>query len=259
MLRRTAQAQVLGRGHAQAPVLGQAHADQRGVGQIAHPHRAVEPLGGQVDHAVAQIERDRDIGMQLAIARHQRRHVAPPETGRRGDAQVAAGLHAARRYAGLGVRELHQQALAVFQESAALVRERDAPRGAHQQLDAEPLLQRIEPAPHDGRRHALGLGRGRQAAPRRHRHKGFHGLELVHRARLCARKSQINHCAAPAQPFFSDTTAKSIAGPRLRCASVHAHGTSEPVRAAPPCQCATPESRTGRIRRKKSSANYRIK
>ena len=44
------------------------------------------------------------------------------------------------------------------------MREADAPGGAHQQLDAQVGFQRIQPAAHDGRGHAFGLGSGRQTA-----------------------------------------------------------------------------------------------
>jgi len=74
------------------------------------------------------------------------------------------------------------QALAVFEEGAALVRERDAARGAHQQLHAQPLLQRIEAATHDGGGHALRARGRRQAALGGNRDEGFELLELVHAA-----------------------------------------------------------------------------
>ena len=92
-------------------------------------------------------------GCMRQEARHQRRHVAAPEAGRRRDAQVAAGLDAAGAHAGFGIGQVGQQALAVFEEGAAFVRQRDAARGAHQQLDAQPLLRarrcagRSPPAP----------------------------------------------------------------------------------------------------------------
>ena len=109
--------------------------------------------------------------MLLAKARYQRRHMTASKTGRRGDTQVAAGLDTACRHAGLGIGKVDQQALAVFHERAALVRQRYAPRCAHQQLHTQTFFQRIQPPPHDGRGHALGIGSGGQAAARRHRHE----------------------------------------------------------------------------------------
>jgi len=58
-----------------------------------------------------------------------------------------------------------------------------APRGSNQQLDAQALFQRIQPAPDDGGRNPLGLGRRRHAAMLNHRHKGFYLFEFVHNIR----------------------------------------------------------------------------
>ena len=150
--------------------------DQRRIRQVAHPHRAVKALAAQVHHAVAQIQRHRDFGVPLAEPRHQRGHVAAAKPGGRGDAQVAAGLHATGRHAGFGIRQVGQYPLAVFQKRAALVRQADAPGGAQQQLHAQALLQRVQPPPDDGRGHALGLGGSSQATARHHGDKGFQGF-----------------------------------------------------------------------------------
>jgi len=58
-----------------------------------------------------------------------------------------------------------------------------APRGSNQQLDAQALFQRIQPAPDDGGRYPLGLGGRRHAAMLNHRHKGFYLFEFVHNIR----------------------------------------------------------------------------
>ena len=107
--------------------------------------------------------------------------MAPTKTGRRRDSQMATGPHAAGRNAGLGIGKVSQQALAILHEGAALVRERYAPRGAHQQLDTQVRLQRVQPTPHDGGRHALGVGRRGEAAAGGHRDEGLNGFEFVHR------------------------------------------------------------------------------
>jgi hypothetical protein len=130
--------------------------------------------------------------MLCAKARHQRGHMAAPETGRRGNAQVAAGLDAARADAGFGVGQIGQHALAILQKGTALMRQGDAAGGAHQQLDAQLFFQRIQPPAHDGRGHALGVGGRRQAAPGRHRHKRFQRFELVHAADYADGSSKIN-------------------------------------------------------------------
>ena len=160
VLRRAAARQVSRRGHGLAAVVGQTDADQRRIGQIAHAHRAVVALGRQLDHAVRQVERNAQARVFGMKGRHQRRHVPAPEAGRRRQPQVAAGLHAAGRHAGLGARHVGQEALAVVQKRSALMRQRDAPRGAHQQLDAQVFFQRVEPAADHGRRHALGARGG---------------------------------------------------------------------------------------------------
>ena len=173
------------RGHAAAPVVGQAHADQRRVRHGPDTHRAVIAFAGHVAHPVAQVQRDRHLGMQFPELGDQRGDVAAPEARWGGEAQMAAGFDAAGRHTGLGVGHIGQHPLAVFQEGAALVGERDAPGRAHQQLDAQPLFQCIQSPSHDGRGHALGLGGCSQGAPGGHRHKGLHLLELVHAEDYC--------------------------------------------------------------------------
>ena len=185
---RAAPRQISRGGHAQAAVVGHAHTDQRAVGQVAHADGAVKALGRQVHHPVAQVERNRHIGVQFAKARHQRGHMAAAKPGRGGDAQMAARLDAARRHTGFGIGHIREQALAIFQKSAAFVGQGDAPGGAHQQLHAQAFLQRIEPAADDGRGHALGSGCGGQAALGGNRDKSFEGFELVHATRLCGFK-----------------------------------------------------------------------
>ncbi len=169
-----------GCGDEQAPVVGQAHADQVRIGQVADPHRAVVGFADDVDDPVAEVQRHIDFRMLGKKPRHQRRHVAPSETGRRGGAQIAAGLDATCADAGFGVGQIGEQALAVLEEGAALVGQRQSAGGSQQQLDAQTLLQRVEPSPDDRRRHPFGLRRGGQAAALRNRSERFDLLELVH-------------------------------------------------------------------------------
>ena len=61
----------------------------------------------------------------------------------------------------------------MLQKGAALVREGQLARGAQHQLHTEALLQRVEPAAHDGRRHTFGLRRRREAAARGDRDEAF--------------------------------------------------------------------------------------
>ena len=168
VLGRAAAIQISGRSHAQAAVVRNAHADQSRVGQVTHAHSAVKTFTGQIDHAVAQIQRNGDIGVQIAETRHQRCDVATAKAGRGGNAQMTRGLDAASGNAGLGIAHIGEQALAIFQKRAAFVGERDAARGAHHELDAQMLFQSIQSASHDGGRYAFGLGGSCQAASGRY-------------------------------------------------------------------------------------------
>jgi hypothetical protein len=76
------------------------------------------------------------------------------------------------RHGVLGLFQLGQDALAVFQEGRALIGQRQFARGTLQQLDAQALFQRIEAAADHGRRNALGAGGSRQAALGNHIDKG---------------------------------------------------------------------------------------
>ncbi|MNT11087.1 hypothetical protein D3C72_1459490 [compost metagenome] len=163
---RATAAQVLGRGHAQAPVVGHAHAHQRRIGQVANADRTVIAFASQIHQAVAQVERGRHLGVAGMVERQERRHMAAAKTRRRRDAQMPGGLDAARADAGLDIGQIGEQALAVLQKGNAFVREGEFARGAHQQLDAQALLQRIQAAAHDGGCHAFGLGGGGEAATR---------------------------------------------------------------------------------------------
>ena len=78
------------------------------------------------------------------------------------------------------LRQIGQQALAVLEERAAFVGERDAARGAHHQLDAQAFLERVDAPPDHRRRHALGLGSRREAALASDADEGLDLLEFVH-------------------------------------------------------------------------------
>ena len=71
------------------------------AGEVIALRRALE--SGQFKRAGGQAA---SVRVLLDEARHQRRHVAAPEAGRRRDTQVAARFHAARADAGFGVGEV---------------------------------------------------------------------------------------------------------------------------------------------------------
>mmetsp|Transcript_22390 Transcript_22390/g.88619 ORF Transcript_22390/g.88619 Transcript_22390/m.88619 type:complete len:272 (+) Transcript_22390:724-1539(+) len=133
-----------------------------------------------VDHPVAEVERQAQLRMLGQEARHQRRHMPAPEAGRRRHPQVAAGLQPARADRGLGIGKRRDQPLAVLQERLPLGRQRQPPRGAQHQLHAQARLQRVQPPAHHRRRHAFGLRRGGEAALGGDEDEGLHLLELVH-------------------------------------------------------------------------------
>jgi hypothetical protein len=125
---------------------------------------------------------------------HERRDVPPAEAGRRGNAQVTARLDAAGGHARLRVLHVVDHALAVLEERRALERQRELARGTHQQLDAEPLLERVEAAADDRRRDAFRVRGRRQAALCRDRGKRFDLLEPVHdsQRRRCRPSNSLN-------------------------------------------------------------------
>jgi hypothetical protein len=71
-------------------------------------------------------------------------------------------------------------ALTVLEERRTFEGQGELAGGAHQQLDAEPLLERVDAAANDGGRHALSLRGCRQAALGRDGDEGFDLLETVH-------------------------------------------------------------------------------
>ena len=181
--RRAVLLQVPGLRDDDAPAFADLHSHQLAVGLLAEPDRAVESFRDEVGDAVGQFERDRELGMLGDEARHERGDVRATEARRRGDAQVSRRLLAARRDGALGVLEFAQDPLAVLQEGDAFRRQRQAARGALDQLDAQPGLERIEPATDHRRRQALVPGRGAQAAALRDVHERGDFLERVHRRR----------------------------------------------------------------------------
>ncbi len=96
-----------------------------------------------------------------------RRDVAAAEGRRRGDHQVAAHRIAPGADRTLDLVELAQQAAALVQELLAQLGEREPARRAVHQLDAEALLQRVEPPPHHHRGDALDQRGSRRSCPSR--------------------------------------------------------------------------------------------
>ena len=69
--------------------------------------------------AIGQIEPQRDLRIGLHKSSHLRRYVAPPETGRCRNSEVTAGANAAERHRGLGVGQVIEYPLTIFEKSLA--------------------------------------------------------------------------------------------------------------------------------------------
>jgi len=108
------------------------------------------------------------------------RNVRAAEAGRRRQFQVPARLDAAETDRRLGVGEVVQEALAVFEKGLAFEGQGQLARRAREQAHAEARFERIEAAADDRRRHALGARGCRQAAARRRFDEGSDLLELIH-------------------------------------------------------------------------------
>ena len=93
---------------------------------------------------------------------------------------VASRPHAAQAHRGLGIGQVVQHPLAILKEGLAFEAQGQLAGGTDHQLDAEALLQSVQPPADHGRRHPLCPGGGRQAAPGGHGHEGGDLLELIH-------------------------------------------------------------------------------
>ena len=105
--------------HAERQIVGQLIGDIAkiiGVEHLADAHRAIDTFVQQVDQAVAEIERNAKLRMLVHVALDERHHMFAPEAGRRGNLEVAADAQAAERNRRLGVDEIGQDALALFEK-----------------------------------------------------------------------------------------------------------------------------------------------
>ncbi len=103
--------------------------------------RDVDPFLDHVDDAVDQRQPQIDLGIGLEERQRHRQHIQPAEHDRRGDMEPAlrrrifAGRHA------LGSLDLAQQPPAGFEIGAPWLGQHELARGAHDQADAQMLLQ----------------------------------------------------------------------------------------------------------------------
>ena len=107
---------VGGTGNDGAPHLAQFAADQTGVEHLADAYGAIHAFVQQVDQAVAEIERDANLGMLVHVALDERYHVLTSKSGRRRYLEVSADAQAAERNSRLGIHEIGQDALAFLEK-----------------------------------------------------------------------------------------------------------------------------------------------
>ena len=127
--------------------------------ELAEPHAGVEPFG----HDVGERRLDRQLDVDVGIVRQQSSH-RRPEEGARGvlggrDADRSRGLVTKLADRGELGGDLVQRGAERLQEPFAGLGRRNAPRRAHQQADAEPLLQPTDRVAERGLRRAE-LSRG---------------------------------------------------------------------------------------------------
>ena len=148
----------------------------------------VELVVRVVELAVGAVQRDLHVGVLVHERGQGGDHLRFPESHRRGDIQHPLGMVAEGDHEILGRRDAAADLGAALVEGVAVVGQRHAVLGAHQQAHAHAVLQMGDLLAHGGRR--LGhLPRGRRKAARFH-HPGeeddqarqVHGAFLLCRA-----------------------------------------------------------------------------
>ena len=130
--RRARPFQISGRTDQHALVVGQFRTHQRRIGQAGDADGHVDAFADQVDQAVVQVQRHGHVAVLGDKRGDQWRHVLAPEAGRCGNEQMAAGLHAALGHGRFRLFQFSQDALAIFQEGGAFIRQGQLARRALQ-------------------------------------------------------------------------------------------------------------------------------
>jgi hypothetical protein len=115
----------------------------------------------------------------VAAQRRQRRSQQAAETHGRGQPQLTLGLVAQAHQGLFGRARRRHHGGATGVVALAGLRQREAPRRAVQQGQAQRLLQLAQVLAHGRGRHAQAARRRRQRAGRHHLGKNGHALELV--------------------------------------------------------------------------------
>ena len=154
--------------------------NQRRVGQRAAAHRAVDAFLDQVHRPVAAAHFHRDVGIAPVEIRQRRDDHPLPQAAGHLDPQAPAGARMGARQRVLGVADVGQDAPAMLVVGGAVGGDIDLAGGAVEQLDRQPVFQRLDEGGHRGLRHMQLLRRAREAAGVDHLHEYFHRLQLVH-------------------------------------------------------------------------------
>src|ERR1700731_5071383 len=137
--------------------------------------------------------------------------VRPSQRGR-SDAQTARRLAAARAEQRAHFVQLREDRLRALEKEAPLVRQRNVPCRAAQQLHAELLLERRQVAAHRSQRHRNRTGGGRQTAGFHHSDKHVHRVESVHQSPFL--KSQESLPLYDATPGFRNSLHSPLSKPQ---------------------------------------------
>jgi hypothetical protein len=176
----TAPFEIFLRGHHDPPHLADVARNQRRIRQVTDPHRQVDALFHQVDHAIRQPQVDRDLGIALQIGRHDRADMKPSKAVRGGHHQPPARFCPFALGRDFGLLDVGEDPAGALQIACADVGQGDRPRGPLQQAGAETLLQRRDQPRHARRRQpefARGRGKPLQVGDG---DKRLHGIDTVH-------------------------------------------------------------------------------
>ncbi|KAG1250786.1 hypothetical protein G6F68_012624 [Rhizopus microsporus] len=211
------------------------HRSQGRIRQGADAYRHIHAFIQQVHDAIHQQGAHGHFTVRAQIAQHRRHHMQFAEEGGRRDAERAARRPHHARCGVVGLLHVIQDAAAISRVAFAGFGQAQATRGAHQQQDAQAMLQRRDAARHRGRGHFQPPGGGGKAPGLGHGQEHGHFLEAVHGGSLRPRRAGRCHGCIAAQyrptrrprgqaaPAPGTATAKSTAGP------------ASPARPAPAC------------------------
>jgi hypothetical protein len=153
---------------------------QAGIGEMADPHRAIDAVLDQIDHAIRQTQFAAHVRIALEIARDQRRDMKASEPDRCRHHQPPAGRRPLGLRRGFGLLDVGEDAPGPLEITCADIGQHHRSRGPLQQPCAEALFQRRDQPRHAGRRQPQFARRGREPLQVGNQHKGLHGVDAIH-------------------------------------------------------------------------------